>query len=189
MTTTNALELTERLALHQRMAESYRDAYRSRTVQAGDTYESWVFSPDAVYWSPYFGSEVIPLAEHPISVQESATMEAVAYSVAFKDWGPVDFRAWAADHGFVMKTRFEGRRRVDDVVMGFFAYGFVETNDQGRIIRWETHVSREYDDFLDVAIGIHGPFGGRADDYMDALGRTLAKAGIDLGSLRPGAHS
>lgn len=161
------------------MAESYHQGYARHSVQEGETYAEWVFSPVAQYWSPYFGSEVIDLASHPISVKESATMEAVAYSVRFEDWGPVNFQSWPSDQGFAMKTRFEGRRRSDGVVMGFFAYGFVETDPEGQITRWETHVSREYDDFLDIAIGVHGPFSGRADDYLNALRATLAEAGVE----------
>lgn len=107
-------------------------------------------------------------------------MEAVAYSVAFTGWGPVDFQCWPSDQGFAMKTRFEGTRRSDGEKMGFFAYGYVITNVIGEITRWETHVNRDYDAFLDEAIGVHGPFEGRADDYMDALARTLKRAGVEL---------
>lgn len=171
-----ALTPADRVELHRRMAESYHAAYQRNTVQAGQTYAEWVFAPDAVYWSPYFGSEVIPLATHPVSVQESATMEAQAYGVRFTGWGPVVFESWPSEEGFAMKTRFEGRRTSDGVLMGFFAYGYVRTDSQGRIERWETHVSREYDDFLDVAIGIHGPFNGQADAYLEALAKTLNTA-------------
>ena len=174
------LTLLERLDLHRRMAESYHAGYAERSVQDGQTYTDWQFGPTATYASPYFGDEEIDLATHPISVKQSATMEAVAYSVAFDGWGPVDFQCWPSPDGFAMKTRFEGRRRADGVVMGFFAYGFVTTDTEGLITHWETHVSREYDDFLDVAIGVHGPFVGKADDYMAALGATLAKAGVTL---------
>lgn len=171
--------LAERIELHRRMALAYYGAYQGRDVQDGQTYAEWRFAPEAVYWSPYFGTEEIELATHPVSVQQSATMEAVAYGVRFTDWGPASFECWPAEDGFAMKTRFEGHTR-DGVLMGFFAYGFVRTDDQGRIVRWETHVSRDYDDFLDVAIGVHGPFQGKADDYLAALSRTLAEAGISL---------
>lgn len=179
-TTSAALTVAQRLDLHTRMAESYHQGYAQRSVQEGQTYTDWVFAPTATYSSPYFGSEVIDLTTHPISVRESATMEALAYSVRFDNWGPVDFRCWASDHGFAMKTHFVGTRRSDGVAMGFHAYGFVDTDDQGRITHWETHVSGEYDDFLDVAIGVHGPFSGSADAYLAALGATLAEAGVRL---------
>ena len=64
--------------------------------------------------------------------------------------------------------------------MSFYSYGFVETNDQGEITRWETHVSEEYSAFLDVAIGVHGPFRESADPYMEALTQTLQEADVSL---------
>jgi len=64
--------------------------------------------------------------------------------------------------------------------MSFYAYGFVETNEQGEIIRWETHVNDAYNAFLDVAIGVHGPFDNDATAYMEALDRTLKEAGVNL---------
>lgn len=177
------LTLEQRLDLHRRMAHSYHEGYTERAVQDGATYTDWVFSPKATYLSPYFGSEEIELATYPVSVRESATMEAVAYSVRFDNWGPADFLCWPSDQGFTMKTRFEGTRRSDGVAMGFFAYGFVDTDAAGRIIHWETHVNAEYDDFLDVAIGVRGPFPGRVEDYTAALGATLKEAGVALPRL------
>ncbi|GAA3808382.1 hypothetical protein CSO01_18060 [Cellulomonas soli] len=167
------------MVLHRRMAESYHAAYARLAVKEGASYEEWVFSDDAVYWSPYFGNELIELRSHPISVSTSATMEAKAYSLSFPDWGPVEFAAWPADNGFAMKTLFEGHRE-DGSAMNFYSYGFVLTNEQGAITRWETHVSEGYNDFLDVAIGIHGPFRDGADAYMQALARTLRAAGVDV---------
>jgi hypothetical protein len=75
-----------------------------------------------------------------------------------------------------MQTLFSGHTK-DGVKMSFFAYGFVETNEDGEITRWETHVSEDYNAFLDVAIGVHGPFPDKADVYMEALARTLKEAG------------
>ena len=42
--------------------------------------------------------------------------------------------------------------------MDFFAYSFIRTNEYGEITHWETHVNPAYNDFLDVAIGEHGPY-------------------------------
>jgi hypothetical protein len=78
-----------------------------------------------------------------------------------------------------MKTLFVGHTK-DGTKMSFYSYGFVETNNYGEITRWETHVSAEYSDFLDIAIGVHGPFLESADPYMEALARTLKEAGISL---------
>ena len=47
-------------------------------------------------------------------------------------------------------------------------------------------MSSDYNDFLDVAIGEHGPYRNGADQYMQAVMRKLSSAGIDLASL---AHS
>ena len=103
-----------------------------KAVKDGATYEAWKFADDAKYWSPYFGNHIIDLKTNPISVAASATMEAKAYSLKFPDWGPVEFKCWPSDNGFVMKTLFQGHTK-DGKEMSFFAYGFVETNDQGEI--------------------------------------------------------
>ncbi len=177
------LKLEDRIALHRRMAESYYNAYAQKAVKDGASYEEWKFADDAVYWSPYFGNELIQLSKHPISVSISATMEAKAYSLKFPDWGPAEFKCWPSDNGFVMKTLFVGHTK-DGTRMGFYSYGFVETNDQGQITRWETHVNGEdYSPFLDIAIGVRGPFLKGGDAYMEALSRTLKEAGVSLPTL------
>ncbi len=178
-TKTQELNLEARIDLHRRMAESYFKAYSQKAVKDGATYDEWKFANDAVYWSPYFGNELIELSKHPISVSISATMEAKAYSLIFPDWGPIGFKCWPSDNGFVMKTLFQGHTK-DGKEMSFFSYGFVETNPQGQITRWETHVSEEYSAFLDVAIGVRGPFRDGADAYMQALAKALKKAGVAL---------
>ena len=64
--------------------------------------------------------------------------------------------------------------------MGFYSIGFVETNDQGEITRWETHVDDyEYGPFLEVALGVRGPFHGTTA-YIDALHRALEQAGVSV---------
>ena len=47
---------------------------------------------------------------------------------------------------------------------------------------WETHVNSGYNDFLDIAIGEHGPYQD-ADLYMAAVMKKLKSAGIDLAAL------
>ncbi|MGC4122050.1 MAG: hypothetical protein QM765_47215 [Myxococcales bacterium] len=173
------MTLEERIALHRRMAESYHAAYARKAVKDGASYEEWKFAPDAVYWSPYFGNELIDLSKVPISVSKSATMEAKAYSFKFADWGPLEFKCWPSDVGFVMKTRFGGHTK-DGQLLSFFSYGFVETNDAGLITRWETHVSEDYGAFLDVALGVRGPFKQGAGLYMEALARVLKENGHSL---------
>lgn len=171
--------LAERIERHRRMAESYRDAYSDQAVQEGATYDEWRFSEEAVYWSPYFGDNLIRLAEYPISVKTSAHMEAKAYSVTMPDWAPISFRCWPSDNGFVMQTHFGGHT-ADGVLHDFHAYGYVETDEECRITRWETHVSPEYNDFLDVVLGVHGPFKAGPEPYMKALGKRLQEAGVTI---------
>ena len=173
------LNLEQRIAMHRQMAESYFNAYQVKAVKDGATYTEWKFADDAVYWSPYFGNELIDLKTHPISVAKSATMEAKSYSLVFADWGPKEFKCWPSDNGFVMKTQFAGHTK-EGKEMSFFAYGFVETNEYGEIIRWETHVNEDYSAFLKVAIGVSGPFLNNANDYMEAVAIALKKAGVEM---------
>lgn len=168
------MTIEDRVALHRRMAEGYRDAYLRREVSAGATYEEWKFADDAVYASPYFAhGELLSLRDIAVSVATAATMEAKAYSVKFPDWKPVEFKCWPADNGFVMRTRWEGHTTAG-TQMGFYSISFVDTNDEGEITRWETFVNdEEYGPFLEVAIGVRGPF--TSDEYMAALSRHLAE--------------
>jgi len=178
------MKLEDRIALHHKMAEAYRDGYllgvhsgHAEGVHSGKFYELWQFTDDAVYLSPYFtGGQLILLRDvlGP-GTEMVTTMEARAYSVNFPEWRPVEFKVWAADNGFTMRVRWDGTTK-DGETMGFYSIGFVETNDEGKITRWETHVNdEEYGRFLDVAIGMHGPFQGA--DYVEALTRVLKESG------------
>ena len=173
------LSMEARLAHHRKMAESYYYAYSEKAVKDGATYEEWKFSDEALYWSPYFGDNVIELHKHPISITTAATMEAKAYSVILPDWAPLNFKCWPSDNGFAMQTHFGGHTK-DGTLIDFYAYGFVETNEKGYITRWETHVSPEYNNFLDVTIGVHGPFKNGPEPYMEALTCKLKEAGVNL---------
>ena len=169
----------ERIAHHCRMAEGYRNAYLDKGVWDGEEYEAWQFAEDGVYLSPYFtGDQVFPFSEFPTDTAKAAMMEAKAYSLNFPDWRPTDFKYWSAVNGFVMKTRWEGHTK-DGTRMGFFSYSFVDTNAEGEVSRWETHVDDEYSRFLEVAIGIAGPFNGTSE-YVDVLERFLENAGVAI---------
>lgn len=172
------MSLEERIEHHRRMAESYRAAYEAHTVEEGAAYTEWAFAPHAEYWSPYFGDEKIDLDKNPITVRQSATMEAATYCITLPDWGPLGFKCWPSANGFVMQTHFGGHD-ADGKLWDFFAYGFVETNAAGEITHWETHVSPEYNDFLDKVLGVHGPFRNGAAEYMAAVTVKLTEAGLD----------
>lgn len=174
------MTLEERIAHHVRMAEAYRDAYLEQGVQDGGAFaDAWKFAEDGVYVSPYFtGDQVFKLSEFPEDTARASTMEAKAYSLSFPDWKPASFDYWPANNGVVMKTRWQGQTK-DGVKMGFYSYSFINTDDDGQITRWETHVNDEYNAFLDVALGVHGPFHGTGE-YLEALERTLAAAGVTV---------
>ena len=61
--------------------------------------------------------------------------------------------------------------------MGFLCIWIIETNESGEIIRWETHVSPEYNDFLDMVIGVHGPFKDGPEPYMAAVAKKTEPSG------------
>ena len=173
----------ERMSLNKRLAESYFAAYDKKAVKDGATYDDWKFAEDADYLSPYFGNGTIDLHEYPISVEDSATMEALSYSIEFPDWAVLDFECWPAVEGAAWKSHFGGHRKDNGEFMDFFAYSYLKTNKYGEITHWETHVNCSYNDFLDVAIGEHGPYKNGTDEYMAAVMRKLKSAGIDIASI------
>lgn len=173
----------ERYEVNAKIAQAYYAAYDQKAVKDGATYADWVYAPHATYWSPYFGNGMIDLETNPISVKDSAMLEALSYSIEFSDWGPVGFESFPSIHGVAWKTHFGGHRRSDGVFMDFFAYSYIRTNEYGEIAHWETHVNGDYNDFLQVAIGDHGPYRNGADVYMEAVMKKLASAGIDIRKL------
>ncbi len=117
-------------------------------------------------------------------VQDGATYDEWKFAPhAIPDWAPLDFKCWASEDGFVMQSHFGGHDK-DGVLHDFYAYGFVNTNEDDEIVHWETHVSPEYNDFLDFTLGVHGPFKHGAGEYMQAVGKRLAQAGMDLDKER-----
>lgn len=181
-TETSSMTLADRIEHHRRMAESYCSAYQAHTVEDGATYQEWVFAKGAKYWSPYFGDNVIDLDSYPMSVRQSATMEASTYCITLPDWGPMGFKCWPSDNGFVMQTHFGGHD-MKGTLYDFYAYGFVETNEAGEITRWETHVSPEYNDFLDKCLGVHGPFKHGAEEYMEAVAKKMQEVGLNITAM------
>ena len=172
----------ERIANNRAIAESYYHAYDKKAVKDGAVYDVWPLRPMRNIGRTTSANSMIDLQENPISVEDSATMEALSYSVEFDDWGPVDFECFPSVDGVAWKTHFGGHRKKDGVFMDFFAYSFIRSNEYGEITHWETHVNSGYNDFLDVAIGEHGPYND-ANVYMAAVMKKLSSAGIDLAAL------
>jgi len=174
------MKIEDRIARHRRMAEGYRNAYMHQEVQDGETYEEWKFADGAVYSSPYWtGDEEMLLGETAVDAAKCATMEAKALTLTFPDWRPVDCQIWASDDGFVMKNKWAGHTK-DGTGMGYYSYTFARTNDAGEITRWETHVDEQFGHFIELAIGVRGPFALSSTDYVDALARCLDKAGVTV---------
>lgn len=174
----------ERITLNERLARTYIESYNKKAVKDGAVWDCWVFADDADYWSPYFGNGTINLKTNPISVPDSATFEALSYSIEFPDWAPIDFECFPSVHGVAWKSHFGGHRKSDGVFMDFFAYSYLRTNEYGEITHWETHVNYDYNDFLDVAIGDHGPYKNGSEPYMEAVIRKLKSAGIDIDAIK-----
>lgn len=130
------------------------------------------------YWSAYQTRNV----EDGAKYEDWVFAPHATYSVTMPDWAPLDCRCWPSDRGFVMLTHFGGHTP-DGVLHDFYAYGFVDTNEKGEITHWETHVSPEYNDFLDAAIGVHGPFPSfknGAGEYMQAVAKRMQEKGVKI---------
>ncbi len=175
---------SERIERNRQIAEEYYKAYDKKAVKDGASYSTWVFADGATYWSPYFGMKEVDISTNPISVEDSATFEALSYSIEFPDWGPMGFDVYPSVDGVAWKTHFAGHHKDNGKYMDFFAYSYADTNEYGEITHWETHVNSDYNDFLDRAIGIHGPFKDGSGPYMQAVNAKLKEAGIDTGKLR-----
>lgn len=173
------MNMEERIAQNRRVAEGYRDAYLTKTVEQGERYSSWSFAPDASYSSPYWtGEAVIVLSEQPIEAGKTAIMEAKAIATVFPDWKIVESEIWAADDGFTIKNKWVGTRH-DGSQQSYYSYTFARTNDAGQIQHWETHVDQGFGPFIKEVIGESGPWAdGR--DYMRLIAETLQRAGIEF---------
>ncbi len=178
------LNTDQRIERNRQIAEDYYKAYDKKAVKDGESYASWIFADNATYWSPYFGMDEVDLSENPVSVADSATFEALSYSIEFPDWAPVDFEVYPSVDGVAWKTHFAGHQKDTGKYMDFFAYSYANTNEYGEITHWETHVNSDYNDFLDAAIGTHGPFKNGSGPYMQAVYQKIKSAGIDMSDLK-----
>lgn len=167
------LNLEEKVILHKKMALGYFNSYVEEKETDVITYDAWKFADDATYGSPYFtGDKTFPLKEFSKNTTQGATNETNAYRLTFPDWAPADFKYWASENGFVMKVKWQGHNKNTGKKMGFYSYSFLETNEYGEVTHWETHTNEEYSNFLEVAIGVRGPFHG-LESYNKALARIL----------------
>jgi hypothetical protein len=194
------MDAKEKIELHIRMSEAYKNAYLTGGAQSGSvkgaTWEAWKFAKGSLGRWPYFtGDSVMQmesmkmapgLGEKEDMAAKSAAMEATAYAISFPNWKCTEFKVYPAQDGFVQLVRWEGLTKnatktdgtpvPDGTKYGFFSYSFVDTNDKGEITRWETHTNHEFGDFLDIALHNRGPFKGF--EYQAALAKRLKGAGI-----------
>lgn len=173
------MNMDERIAMNRRVAEGYRDAYRNKSVEGGERYQSWSFAPNAEYSSPYWtGEKVIVLGEQPIEAGKTAIMEAKAISLVFPDWTIVDSHIWAADDGFTIKNKWVGTKK-DGTSMSYYSYTFARTNEAGQLAHWETHVDEGFGPFIEQVIGARGPW-KEGDEYMRLIAKALETAGVTV---------
>ena len=137
-------------------------------------YQAWVMAPHAQFWSPYFGDKAIDLDEGLSAMQEFGVNEAIICMKAMPDYSLMDFKCYPSEAGFAMQVHLGGHD-ADGQLHDYYAYQFVDTNDSGEITRWETHVSPEYNDFLDHVMGIHGPFKDGLEAYNEAAAKKMAE--------------
>ena len=100
-------------------------------------------------------------------MQKFAVNEAVVCMKAMPDYSLLGFKCYPSEAGFAMQVHLGGHDAAGQL-HDYYAYQFVDTNASGEITRWETHVSPEYNDFLDHVLGIHGPFKDGLEAYNAA---------------------
>ena len=162
----SAMSPAEKMEYHRKMAETYHDAYARRAIDEKN-YQAWVMAPHAQFWSPYFGDKAIDLDEGLSAMQEFGVNEAVVCMKAMPDYSLLGFKSYPSEAGFAMQVHLGGHDAAGQL-HDYYAYQFVDTNASGEITRWETHVSPEYNDFLDHVLGIHGPFKDGLEAYNAA---------------------
>ncbi len=129
-------------------------------------------APHAQFWSPYFGNQEIDLDDDLSAMQKFAVNEGLICMKAMPDYGLLGFKCYPSESGFAVQMRLGGHDPQGQK-HDYYSYIFVDTNDSGEITRWETHVSPEYNDFLDFVMGIHGPFKDGLETYNAAAEKIM----------------
>ena len=163
----------EKMEYHRKMAETLHDVYTRRAINENN-YQAWVMAPHAAFWSPYFGNQVIDLEDDLDTMQKFGINEAVICMKTMPDYGLMGFKCYPSESGFAIQMRLGGHD-LQGQQHDYYCYIFVDTNSSGEITRWETHVSPEYNDFLDFVIGIHGPFKNGLKAYNEAAEKKMMK--------------
>jgi hypothetical protein len=162
------MELQARLALHQRLADTYFDAYVHHIERGGIAMsEEWKLAPDLLYSSAYFGvGEPAPIAHLVDDIGNTNEMK--IYLAAMPDWKAVEFLGWPSPEGFVTRTRFEGHT-ADGRALSSTLVNFWYTDETGRIVRCDGLINGdEQGPVMEAVVGVRGPF----EDY-EAYWRAL----------------
>jgi hypothetical protein len=162
------MTLEERLALHQRLADTYFDAY-ARHIERGAVVMSdeWRLSPGFLYSSGYHGVDApAPIA----SLIEGAgnTNEMKVYLARIPNWRAVECLGWPTPQGFVTRTLWAGRTR-DGRMLSSTLVNFWHVNEAGEITRCDGFINgEELGPVMEVVLGRRGPFKSFAE-YWQAL--------------------
>ena len=150
--------LEDRLALHQRLADTYFDAY-AHHIERGAVIMSkeWKLAPGLLYSSAYFGvGNPAPVA-HLVD-DAGNTNEMKVYLAAMPDWRAIDFLGWPSPQGFITRTRFQGTTK-DGRTLSSTLVNFWHTNEVGEITRCDALVNGdEHGPVTEAVTGVRGPF-------------------------------
>jgi hypothetical protein len=167
------MNLEERLALHQRLADTYFDAYAHHIErEAVVMNDEWKIAPDLQYSCAYFGvGKPAPIA-HLVD-DAGNTKEMKVYLAAMPDWRAVEFLGWPSPQGFVTRTRFEGTTKQGRTLSSTLV-NFWYTNQSGEITRCDAVINGdEHGPVVEAVTGIRGPFES-FEAYWRALRASLA---------------
>jgi hypothetical protein len=151
------MTLEDRLALHQRMADTYFDAY-AHHVERGAVVMSdeWRIASDFVYASPFHGAGT-PERIATLMAGAGNTNEMKLYLAKMPDWRAVDMLGWPTPEGFVTRTRWEGHTREGRTYEATLVNFWWVEGDQ--ITRCEACVNGdELGPIMELICGVRGPF-------------------------------
>jgi hypothetical protein len=160
------MSLEDRLALHQRIADTYFDAYanhiaRGQVVMTDD----WKLAPDFVFKSTYHGAEATIAKMIDVA---GNTNEMKTYLFEMPDYHAEECLRWPTPEGFVTRTRWVGHTR-DGKALVSTLVNFWWVNAAGEITRCESFINGdEIGPVMEKVVGRRGPFES-FDEYWAAL--------------------
>lgn len=156
--------MTDRVALHERMARAHWEAYAKAPETNYVTYgDEWIYAPDAVMMCPLFNGGVAQPMADLYSEEVAAAMARYApdgdmltpeirmWWKHMPDWRLVSpFDCTATDWGFATHDTYAGTTS-DGRVLSLREWDYIWTNQEGHITRWDWFVdSREWNPYLEL---------------------------------------